>query len=720
MNQKLRTSSSIAILLAILCIVCLSLGMFFAVFNVTFAADGDQTTTEPTESTEPSDDTDNSQFISDESNPLWLVSCDGGSAIPLIDGGSFDYYYSSSATGKTVIGRGEGDLSNRFVFFNGDETSIYTVTLNPDYILDDDGHTLGLVYNLDNLDFGGSNQGVGAKDISLDVRTGITIAEIDDANNTVTLTKTWTIATLVNGITGNGITDTFHYEFAGNYSSASMASPKHGDIVLYNISGPTMSVNFAAKYTGANVGYYSNAIADQYGALSVEGNAIDISNLPLNSTYLREQLKTLRAGDYVLTITTSSAVDKGIYYASSVNTLIFTVDPVSLINGTDLRNGFEFVLSEHAAVVYTGTPDNTPSIVITYNGIALEEGIDYILISKTPDSSIDDPQPAINVCDNASILIQGIGSIKDTYEIPNAFSIIPAANNWDTVPSIMYWLYGSYSKDVNLIYGSPVLLDNANDLYFSIYSADGSVVEGLEVIRLDSEGKVNEEQEAILSGLNVGMYSMRATVIGNDNYSELSAEISFQVFKGVNTWDAGEAPTIQTWIKGKYNPDVNIINAKAKFGETQIVVRNVQTNQVVYATDIHGNVITNELASAKVGKYLLTATVARTNNYDALTQTIEFEVFRNGLPTWAVVLIVVGALGIVALIFGILHQKGVLQMLTGKVIIAMRTRANVDATIAAVRANRVAREAEASIAAAKAREAEEEKAKQAQAKQDNK
>ena len=70
-------------------------------------------------------------------------------------------------------------------------------------------------------------------------------------------------------------------------------------------------------------------------------------------------------------------------------------------------------------------------------------------------------------------------------------------------------------------------------------------------------------------------------------------------------------------------------------------------------------------------------------------------------------IIVLVALGIVALVFAILHQKGVLQMLTGKVILAMRTRANVDATIAAVRAAKVARDAEASIAAAKAREAEE-------------
>ena len=73
---------------------------------------------------------------------------------------------------------------------------------------------------------------------------------------------------------------------------------------------------------------------------------------------------------------------------------------------------------------------------------------------------------------------------------------------------------------------------------------------------------------------------------------------------------------------------------------------------------------------------------------------------KDGLPWWAVVLIVAGALGVVAAVFFILHQKGVLQMLTGRFVIAMRARATVDATIAAVRANKVAAEAKKSVAKA--------------------
>ena len=108
------------------------------------------------------------------------------------------------------------------------------------------------------------------------------------------------------------------------------------------------------------------------------------------------------------------------------------------------------------------------------------------------------------------------------------------------------------------------------------------------------------------------------------------------------------------------------------------------------------------------------ATVAATDDFSGVERTFTFNVFAQGLPWWAIVIIVVGALGITALVFFILHQKGVLQMLTEKVIVAMRTKMTVDATIAAVRANKVAEAAKRSVAAAE----EEERRKAEQDKND--
>ena len=682
MKLKLRTSSSIVILLAILGIVCLSLGMFFATFNVSFAEDGDEATEPETNPTTLAD-------YDSDGNALWLVSYDGATAEPLKDGDGFKYLYPADSGDGVKVNTSLASEKNAYAFFKGDESKYYTVSLNPDYKVTS-SETLADAYSLNTANYVNASD-KGEEAMSLDVNTSVTIVNALDTDSTLTLTKKWTIATLINEITGNSIIDNGNYAFGSTFSNATLAIARHGNSVVYSING-ARNITFTAVNNNGTFTY-----------LDENGKDIDTSDVPSNSTYLREQLRTLRVGSYTLTITSTSEMDEGVYYASRVETCNFTVASVSLVDGDALANGFAYVLPEGASVVYSGAANNTPDITLTYNGVLLERDLDYTLTSEN-----------VNVCDNAKLTIVGVGSIEGSFQIEETFSISKAVNAWQEIPNIFRWQYGSFNKQINLIKGVPTLLDNAEDLYFSILTDNGDLYKGLEVIRLDSEGQIIDEQGAIVALLNdlqVGFYRLRATVVGNDNYSELSDEISFQVFKGVNSWDAGETPTIQTWIKGKYDPSVNVINAKAKFGETQIVIRNVETNEVVYATDIHGKVITDELASAKVGKYLLTASVAKTDNYDALTQTIEFEVFRNGLPVWAVVLIVVGSLGIVAIVFVILHEKGVLQMLTGKVIIAMRTRANVDATIAAVRANRIAREAEASIAAAKAREAEEEKAK---------
>lgn len=63
-----------------------------------------------------------------------------------------------------------------------------------------------------------------------------------------------------------------------------------------------------------------------------------------------------------------------------------------------------------------------------------------------------------------------------------------------------------------------------------------------------------------------------------------------------------------------------------------------------------------------------------------------------GIPWWIPFVIVIGVLCIVVLVLYILHRKGVFQILNGKMVAAMRSKAAVDATIAAVKANKAAAE----------------------------
>ena len=125
MNQKLRTSSGIALLLALLGIVCLSFGMFFTVLSFSYAAEGD--------AEQPAAPTLNAY---DESgNALWLVSSDGTDFAPLINGGTFKYlYFDVTGAGDTVIKQSSASELNQYVLFNGNAETEYSVKLNPEYV----------------------------------------------------------------------------------------------------------------------------------------------------------------------------------------------------------------------------------------------------------------------------------------------------------------------------------------------------------------------------------------------------------------------------------------------------------------------------------------------------------------------------------------------------------------------------------------------------------
>lgn len=292
------------------------------------------------------------------------------------------------------------------------------------------------------------------------------------------------------------------------------------------------------------------------------------------------------------------------------------------------------------------------------------------------------------------------------------FDVIQAANGWQASPNVIAWEYGGYNPNVNLIIGTPlhgtakfVITDGENNL-----TREFSLFEGI----IDEAD--NGDVLAIIKNLRAGDYYLVATVASdeNGNYSAIEGQtpLQFTVNQAVNDWKV--TPSIESWVKGKYNAEVNFVTAEAEHGVVDYVIYKTTDEESIIYQVSNGEVIVDNLAQAGVGYYTLKATVAATDDFSGVERTFTFNVFAQGLPWWAIVIIVVGALGITALVFFILHQKGVLQMLTEKVIVAMRTKMTVDATIAAVRANKVAEAAKRSVAAAE----EEERRKAEQDKND--
>ena len=741
MNQKLRTARyGIAILLAVLCIVCLSLSLAFSAQFAAFAAG-------ETEAWAPKDA---------EGNDLWLIhytvnETDGEgnvtekkmseglwSGLHGENNEPIKYLAFDDETNSFVLRKGTNAKAEEY-FYSPYRATALTIALNGDYKLAVNGETKALseLYDLENADYNNATVYGGANG-SEPVNTSVTAASLT-GEDALTLNKQWMVATLCNDIKG-GIPANYLGLVGGSRGFATKANvellaPEKGNAVIYDFISEGTNKAIAVVRTGDGYSYYHAPLAGE----NVYDINYDVSwdftseDAVADVNYINYTLRRLDAGDYTLRIVamSPSAQDSNykagdIYYASSSQTIAFSVTPQPIDGDSFLKTFGSVPVPMPNTVTYTGSNEwlNNLDFDLRIDGLKMEKGKDYIIEATSYDVGFVD------------LLIIGQGNLKNTYTLTNAMQITPAINDWDILPSITPWSYGDYDKTINKIVGLPkfplvVTADNISDITFRIVllGANGveTEVEGLGDIHFllpDESGEylVSDEIAAKLAALNVGSYRLYASVYGvtggtsitsldRDYYQLEERFVNFNITKNQNSWGANSVPTIVSWTAGKYNPEVNVITATDRFGNEAILIIRDGEGEIVYSNDPkyadQPFSKLDVLKKFKAGYYTLEAKVKGTENYEDLDTLIAFTIARNGLPTWAVILIVVGALSVVALTFGLLHQKGVLQMLTGKVIISMRTRANVDATLAAIRAAKMARDAEASIAAAKAREAEE-------------
>ena len=320
---------------------------------------------------------------------------------------------------------------------------------------------------------------------------------------------------------------------------------------------------------------------------------------------------------------------------------------------------------------------------------------------------------------NDSLHYRWAGVNGDTAE--KTFSIRKADNDFIIAPSILGWSFQTFDANVNTIRVAAKFLDSGEKIHFRV-TKDGETAAqaGLGDFFIDANGKVvnvNGQEDAELIGhlneLPTGKYNLYAKITGTSNYNDYERFITFAVTKANNSWkDGNDDLVLPGWIVGNYDEEENIIVVKAAHGITNIIITDMDGNE--YYNSVTG---VNKLNDCPVGKYLLKAWVDETEDFAALAErTFTIEVFEKaGLPWWATLVITLGALGIAALIIFILWKKGVFQILTEKITVAIRTKASVDATIAAVRAAKREEEAKKTVAAAEAKERAEARRAAAQA-----
>ncbi|MDE6401846.1 MAG: hypothetical protein K2L54_04445, partial [Clostridiales bacterium] len=293
-----------------------------------------------------------------------------------------------------------------------------------------------------------------------------------------------------------------------------------------------------------------------------------------------------------------------------------------------------------------------------------------------------------------------------TKDIP--FEIRAVENEWVEMPNIIRWKYGAFNPESSVIIVSPKFILDSEMLGVSILDGNGGelTIDGVSLSDIKVERVKDadygwcyvvsdEEVIAAINKLEVARYVLKVWLDGTTSYSELEArEITFNIAQNNNYWD--ETPSIESWTEGGFD-DVNLPSAVAHFGNDglRIVIVDVEDETKVYYDNANG---INRLYDLSAGVYYLTASVEGNNNYQDLTYNQLFRVLSKssdivitqGMPWWGVLLIVIGVVAVIVIVMLVLHIKGVLQLLTGKMVIRMRAKADVDATIAAVRAGRMA------------------------------
>lgn len=618
-----------------------------------------------------------------EGNRLWLVNFNG-SKQSLLDGNGLEYVENGAVKYGSI---GEVDMYARY---RGTEL---TLELNGNYLVN--GTRLevylqsakGIEY-VDNTVLG--SEGV---TVSRTSTVRVTLSDnyqTETGSNLLTITKVWKLVTINNMFTTMGDAEVpapTNWTY-GSQPGIQMLKPQQGNTVIYSFSktgsGEPENVGSFATLFDAQGAVLFYAVTDKYTA-NFNRPMLDETGAVIEN-YFDYFAERLGAGNYVMTARVPRDAAGGVVPITREFNFAVTAFCMST-EQNNFRDEFSYYI-RNAAVPYNGNENNVPEIILSFNGRVLVRGVDYELMSSN-----------VNV-GSADLTVMGMGGLTGEVTLTGVYEITKAMNGWARIPSIMYWTYHNFDKEINRLSAEPMLLDDAADMWFMVTTdqAGQTPVEGLEKFGL-IDGLVSDEAAQKFAALAVGTFYLFARVDGNDNYTALDpAGIEFRVYTAENYWDV--TPSIATWITGSYNEDENEITAKSHFGKTKIVVTDEAGNEI-YNSETGVNLF----ATAEVGIYLITATVDETANYSGLSYTATFRVFEKvGLPWWVTLVVVIAVLLVVGIVLFILSKKGVLQVLSGKMVVAIRAKASADATIAAVKANKAAEEAKAALALAEARE----------------
>ena len=194
---------------------------------------------------------------------------------------------------------------------------------------------------------------------------------------------------------------------------------------------------------------------------------------------------------------------------------------------------------------------------------------------------------------------------------------IDKAINSVTLTGTGNWEYGTYNINIHGFNGSAAwLYDGTIDgteqayLYYTVKNTDGEAVNAT-LTRFTSP---TDEVVKALNELGAGSYTLVAEADETASYTGATRSAAFAVVKATNRWIS--APEASGWVWNAYDETTDKFYSSALYGSAVYTV-----------TDKDGNAVT-DLANAQAGTYTLTATVAETENYGGLKETVTFTVSK--------------------------------------------------------------------------------------------
>ena len=386
----------------------------------------------------------------------------------------------------------------------------------------------------------------------------------------------------------------------------------------------------------------------------------------------------------------------------------YRISAKNYYGGTEALDGYYFTLNRYEVLNVPTIADRTANgdLIYRYTGydvIPNVTGNDIYSVRWTDKEYVSGGVHYVTfrLMDNVHYRWKGVTGIDAVAD----FTIGQATNWFTTSLNFIGWDYGSFDRGINNIRGAVAFLDTGKDILFSVTKEDGTEIDGLAGFIVNGDGQVTDEVEEQLKKLDSGRYKLVATVEATKNYKKVSNYIYFNIDKAQNSWKDGDDDLIlPNWVEGRYDKG-NPITIKAEHGTVNFKIVDIDENEYYNTADANADLV-SVLNSLDVGKYLLVAWVdGDANYYGLLDRTFTIQIFEKpGLPWWAVLLIVAGSLGLAALILFILWKKGVFQLLTRRIFVAIRTSASVEATIASIRAAKMMEEGRKSVEEAKQRE----------------